>query len=127
MTPGPVGYGKACSADGLLATFALELGLAGELKNPELLFLRDLPARLLLLPFRLAGFAFDFAGVAGGDTRADDGSGCWLPLRSRASISSLVRLTFVFPFALAFAILSNADWSTGFCFSLAVVCCAMVL
>lgn len=99
-------------------TFALEFDLAGDdelpLNKPLLpRLLRPFwPDKLVELLDLLPGLPFgvaSFAGVAGGEARGAGCSGCWFLLRSRASISSLDKFTFVLPFAFARAILSNAD------------------
>jgi len=118
MIPGAPagGWGEARSVEGFRVAFVFGLDLAGDVKKLELLRFRPFcVAKLLVLLFRLLDLVFNLAGVAGGDTRAvDAGSGGWLPLRSRASISSLVRFTFVCPFTLAHAIQSRAA-STSAC------------
>ena len=117
MPAGPwsVGAGKAFSAEDLRLTFAFELDFAGELEvlnKPVLPLLRVFwPLRLVELFERLLalGFGVDLAvGVGGGDTRATVCSGGWPLLRSRASISSGDKFTFVLPFDLARAILAIA-------------------
>jgi hypothetical protein len=95
---------------------AFEFDLAGELdplNMPVLPLLRVFWAlRLVELFDRLLAFGFvaGLEGVGGGDARGTVGSGGWPLLRSRASISSGDRFTFVLPFALARAILSIALW-----------------
>lgn len=104
----------------LRGIFAFEAGFAGDPKNPDVLFLRVFcPVRLLVLLCLLLALIFDdFAGVTGGDARLDEGSSCWLLPALRASISSRDKFTFVLPFSLARAILSNAVCNSDSCLSL---------
>ena len=116
--PGPLGYGDVCSSDGLRLTLAFEFDLAGDdelpPKSPLLprLLRAFWPDKFVELFDLLEGFPFGvavFAGVTGGEASGTGGSGCWFLLRSRASISSRDKFTFVLPFAFARDILSNAD------------------
>jgi hypothetical protein len=103
--------------------------LTEEPKNEELFF-RGLACafRLVELLFRLLDFDFSLVltGVMGGDTRADDvgavGSCCWMVLRSRAAISSVVKFTLVWPLILACEMRSKADCSRQSSFSLNIKC-----
>ena len=127
----------ACSVDGLRSTFAFEFDLAGEgeLGPPNKLmlpFLRvfcvtRLEELFVLLPTLLLGV---LTGVAGGEAKgmtSGVGSGGWPRLRSRASISSGVRLTLVFPFVRAFAIFSTAAETRASSLSRATACNARSL